>query len=247
MGVRQMILRCCLLATMCLGCAQGKPQSVDASRTGRGISPSLLNSNDATPGPEDLISQPLAGMEAPAPMTPMVDFEGETCRVGAQFVCQCPDGASGVKSCVEDPNSPTGGAYGECQNCGGGPATPSSNGGDVAADPNAPPCENGVKDGEESDVDCGGLCTPCEVGRSCVRGIDCASLNCEGGTCAEAQEAAPVMSSNPPPNREAAGILGGGGGSCGACDNPCFPVGVLSCCTPLGTCGCTWAPGAYCL
>jgi hypothetical protein len=32
-----------------------------------------------------------------------------------------------------------------------------------------------------------------------------------------------------------------------ACSQSCFPVGVLACCTPLGTCGCTWAPGAYCL
>jgi hypothetical protein len=32
-----------------------------------------------------------------------------------------------------------------------------------------------------------------------------------------------------------------------ACTQSCFPVGVLACCSPLGTCGCTWAPGAYCL
>lgn len=31
------------------------------------------------------------------------------------------------------------------------------------------------------------------------------------------------------------------------CTNSCFPVGILPCCSPLGTCGCTWAPGAYCL
>lgn len=38
------------------------------------------------------------------------------------------------------------------------------------------------------------------------------------------------------------------GGTCmPACTQTCFPVGVLPCCSPLGTCGCTWAPGAYCL
>jgi hypothetical protein len=31
------------------------------------------------------------------------------------------------------------------------------------------------------------------------------------------------------------------------CNQVCFPVGILPCCSPLGTCGCTWAPGAYCL
>jgi hypothetical protein len=31
------------------------------------------------------------------------------------------------------------------------------------------------------------------------------------------------------------------------CTNSCVPVGILPCCTLLKTCGCTWAPGAYCL
>jgi hypothetical protein len=31
------------------------------------------------------------------------------------------------------------------------------------------------------------------------------------------------------------------------CTNICFPVGILPCCNLLGICGCTWAPGAYCL
>jgi hypothetical protein len=37
-------------------------------------------------------------------------------------------------------------------------------------------------------------------------------------------------------------------GSCNpACTQTCFPVGILPCCRPAGGCGCTWAPGAYCL
>ena len=53
------------------------------------------------------------------------------------------------------------------------------------------------------------------------------------------------------------GGRGGSGGSGGstarpgtcmpACNNTCFPVGILPCCRPIGGCGCTWAPGAYCL
>jgi hypothetical protein len=32
------------------------------------------------------------------------------------------------------------------------------------------------------------------------------------------------------------------------CKNVCIAVGILPCCnTLLGSCGCTWAPGAYCL
>jgi hypothetical protein len=46
-----------------------------------------------------------------------------------------------------------------------------------------------------------------------------------------------------------AGTMATGGrpGSCTpACTNSCFPVGILACCRPVGGCGCTWAPGAYC-
>jgi hypothetical protein len=37
------------------------------------------------------------------------------------------------------------------------------------------------------------------------------------------------------------------GGCSSPCTQSCFPVGVLPCCTAAGRCGCTWAPGAYCL
>jgi len=40
---------------------------------------------------------------------------------------------------------------------------------------------------------------------------------------------------------------GSRGGCMPACNQSCFPAGVLACCRSNGTCGCTWAPGAYCL
>ena len=36
-------------------------------------------------------------------------------------------------------------------------------------------CKNGKKDGGETDVDCGGSCTPCVAGKGCIVGADCAS------------------------------------------------------------------------
>lgn len=49
----------------------------------------------------------------------------------------------------------------------------------------APPagCTNGVKDGDETDVDCGGSCAPCTDGLACGAGTDCASMSCENGVC----------------------------------------------------------------
>jgi hypothetical protein len=44
---------------------------------------------------------------------------------------------------------------------------------------NGPSCEDGRKNGNESDVDCGGSCGKCEAGQRCNASIDCGS----GGTC----------------------------------------------------------------
>ncbi|EDM76080.1 putative lipoprotein [Plesiocystis pacifica SIR-1] len=47
-------------------------------------------------------------------------------------------------------------------------------------------CDNGEQDGDETDVDCGGSCAPCDNGGGCMEDTDCASLYCDEGTCAEA-------------------------------------------------------------
>ena len=45
---------------------------------------------------------------------------------------------------------------------------------------------DGVKDGEETDVDCGGKFAPkCAPGKTCNESNDCQSAICNGGTCAE--------------------------------------------------------------
>jgi hypothetical protein len=43
-----------------------------------------------------------------------------------------------------------------------------------------PLCVDGIKDGGETDVDCGGgLCTPCPLGKQCFIDYDCASHACD--------------------------------------------------------------------
>ena len=49
-------------------------------------------------------------------------------------------------------------------------------------------CIDGVKNGDETDVDCGGSCVPCTSDASCIEGMDCESgvcfeENCARGTC----------------------------------------------------------------
>jgi hypothetical protein len=45
-------------------------------------------------------------------------------------------------------------------------------------------CGDEKSDGDESDLDCGGSCRPCFVGRACHAPSDCASGVCRGNACA---------------------------------------------------------------
>jgi hypothetical protein len=42
----------------------------------------------------------------------------------------------------------------------------------------APPCANGVQDGRETAIDCGGGCAPCPTGQPCLVASDCQSKVC---------------------------------------------------------------------
>ncbi|MDF3041831.1 MAG: hypothetical protein K0Q71_4537, partial [Thermomicrobiales bacterium] len=51
--------------------------------------------------------------------------------------------------------------------------------------PPAPPCLDGIRNGSESDIDCGGSCPRCLNGRSCGDRNDCHGAWCSNGTCQE--------------------------------------------------------------
>ncbi|MBI4705417.1 MAG: hypothetical protein HY744_30305 [Deltaproteobacteria bacterium] len=44
-------------------------------------------------------------------------------------------------------------------------------------------CDNAKPDGPETDVDCGGDCPPCQIGKGCKAGADCQSASCADGVC----------------------------------------------------------------
>lgn len=47
-------------------------------------------------------------------------------------------------------------------------------------------CDNGVKEGDETDVDCGGThCPTCTQARACLTGNDCTSTFCTDGLCCD--------------------------------------------------------------
>jgi hypothetical protein len=49
----------------------------------------------------------------------------------------------------------------------------------------SPTCTDGAKNGSETDVDCGGSCGRCNVGKTCTSRDDCTTAYCNSGTCAE--------------------------------------------------------------
>ncbi len=45
--------------------------------------------------------------------------------------------------------------------------------------------DDGVKNGDETDVDCGGSAVPCPPGKACAGDTDCANVKCTGNVCQE--------------------------------------------------------------
>ena len=47
----------------------------------------------------------------------------------------------------------------------------------------SPTCSDGLKNGTETDIDCGGSCGPCATGKSCAAATDCIVNFCLSGVC----------------------------------------------------------------
>jgi alpha-tubulin suppressor-like RCC1 family protein len=118
-------------------------------------------------------------------------------------------------------------------------------------------CTDGVESGNETDVDCGGSCEPCDNGKHCLAGSDCQSGNCEAGTCGPWATAVAV-------SRHTCAVTTAGGLKCwgynlhgevgnGGTTNVPTPVdviglasGVATVCASAHTCVLTMAGGLKC-
>jgi hypothetical protein len=111
-------------------------------------------------------------------------------------------------------NPPTAG-FGTIIVLAGGPSTTSYTV-DMPSIPSAatPSCRNGVMDGLETDVDCGGSgCPGCAIGKVCKVNLDCQSGNCSAGHCV----ASPATCSNGVKDGSETDIDCGGGAGCPPC------------------------------
>ena len=81
-------------------------------------------------------------------------------------------------------------------------------------------CSDGLRNGNETDVDCGGSCgSTCGIGKICSSNPDCSSGNCSAGVCA-----APLCNTATDPN------------NCGTCGHVCVAANGNASCT-AGICG----------
>lgn len=96
-------------------------------------------------------------------------------------------------------------------------------------------CVNGIQDGNESDVDCGADCLPCENGETCGSPSDCASGFCDDGSGAGGGDVG-------------GGDAGGGdaGGAGGGDVGGGAPSGDAVCAPCNGDADCTDTDGTYC-
>lgn len=88
--------------------------------------------------------------------------------------CWTPNPPDGAFAC-----NPSGKACPDGYSCVAGSCWKNGHAADMAVDPS---CMDGVKDGTESDVDCGGSCAKCDTGKSCAAGDDCATTYCSATT-----------------------------------------------------------------
>ncbi len=94
--------------------------------------------------------------------------DGICCGTACEGTCRSCQPGTGVCSLAADGTDPRG----QC-----GDST--CNGAGACAQ-----CTDGVKNGDESAIDCGGDCAPCELGQACDEPGDCASCVCLNKQCA---------------------------------------------------------------
>ena len=114
-------------------------------------------------------------------------------------------------------------------------------------------CVDTQKDGNETDVDCGGIVCDlqgktCALGKSCTNAVDCASGYCGAGTC-QLRPDGNACTTNAQCLHNACLAVAGGGKIC--CNTGCADQGANSCgtngqCKPGGAACADYASGTKC-
>ena len=140
---------------------------------------------------------------------------GQLCQGGT---CACPSGTTSCNgACVSTATDPR-----NCGGCGVVCAAGSTcvNGACTTAQAT---CTDGIKNGTETDVDCGGSCPPCAAGKHCNSNGDCQSGVCSGGICSSCATGQTLCGNLCVDTMTSVT-------NCGACGSTCFTANGTSSC-----------------
>ena len=114
------------------------------------------------------------------------DCQSRSCVMGQCATAICSDGVKNGNETDIDCGGPTCGRCDTGKSCAGG--NDCVNGKCNGTPPTCamPDCSDGLKNGSETDVDCGGMCKPCGNNKGCLVGADCTSGRCAAGQCVSA-------------------------------------------------------------
>ena len=193
--------------------------------------------------------EPDLDIAAPVEVIP-APFTGEACMsVGDRVPCLCPNGVdTGLRACTQSEESPTKAALTGCLLCEGkaGPA-----GRAAAPSAEAVAGASAAGGGSAAAGNAAGAVAASAGGRGGASGaagsagMRAGGSGGSGGTRAASGTGGQGSTSTMQP-RPINPLAPSNGPGC-ECTQACFPFGILPCCRQGGGCGCTWAPGAYCL
>jgi len=229
----------------CAPCANGKACQVAADCSDGACTAGICQTSTCAPGHQDCNHDPTDGCEAD------VATDANNCGAcgvacsAAHAASACVAGSCTVQACDAGYGDCDGNGADGCEtnlgtdvnNC-GACATECDAGrtcSDGLCGGGAPTCSDGVLDGTETDIDCGGSCPACLVGQVCLVAVDCTSGVCSTGHC----QPAPCSGSNRDCNGVAAdgceAVTATDVQNCGACGVSCSMANATPVCV-LGAC-----------
>ena len=211
--------------------------------------------------PQNIIAPP-SEPEPPA-------FTGEACALGERVLCLCEGGGEGVRACVASDASPTRGALSECVSCSSPPSagaaartgsmssaqtttSTAAGRGAIAGQSGAGPSAAGRGIAGAGGQSGGGSSSTASASTSAGRAGAAATAGASGARSTAGSGGMSIATGGAGGSRAGSGSAAGSGGRSTTsarceCTQSCFLLGIFPCCRTNGSCGCSWAPGAYCM
>ena len=186
----------------------------------------------------------------PTETAPAPTITDKCAPIGGELLCVCPNGVdTGLRTCQPAAAMPTQGMLTPCLPCDLKPTTSVAA---MSSGSGASPQGTAIAGDGSAGAASRDLATATGAGTG---GSSASAAGGSGGSAGSATAApsagkpgrtSPGMPFSNPITRMANPLAPSTAPGC-ECTQPCFPFGLIACCRMDSSCGCTWAPGAYCL